>query len=323
MKFFTRIPTQAFIAVLAATGLGACGGGSENAEGFASVNPSPPSPLPPAPPPPPPPPPSPPPPAASPQGYNLVWSEEFNGNALSSKCWSYWWNPTNTPNEMQAYTSNQKNTVVKDGMLNLAAHKENVTAQGKTYSYSSSQIYSGGKGMWTYGRFEARIRIPKGAGVWPAFWLLPQDNFYGGWPLNGEIDIVEWIGPKPRVVYNTVHGPGPGGSGHASTTKEYTAAADVGDDFHTYGLEWTPTGMKYFFDGAQINEITTWPQPTGAAFPAPFDRPFYIVLNLGIGGDWPGPPDANTVFPSTMLVDWVRVYQKSTTSTAAPASSCS
>jgi beta-glucanase (GH16 family) len=250
-----------------------------------------------------------------------VWSDEFNGAALASKCWGYWWNPTNGGGELQAFTSNPKNTVVKEGMLNLVAHKENVTVNGKTYAYSSSQIYSGGKGFWTYGRFEARIRFPKGAGLWPAFWLLPQDSFYGTWPLNGEIDIVEWLGRQPRVVYNTVHGPGPGGTGHASTTKEYTYSADLSDDFHTYALEWSPTGMKYFFDSVQVNEINSWPQPIGAAFPAPFDRSFFVVLDLAMGDVWAGPPDANTVFPATMQVDWVKVYQKNPP--AAPAMSCS
>lgn len=251
------------------------------------------------------------PPATPPGGYQLVWQDEFNGAAISTRCWDYVWTPFNNPSELQAFGSSPKNSFVKDGSLNIVALKENVTVNGRTFGYSSAELMTLGKAAWTYGRFEARIRIPKGAGMWPTFWMIPRDGFYGDWPNSGEIDIAEWIGIQPTHTYQSVHGPG------TDDTRLSVGAKDMGDDFHVYALEWSPTGMTYFIDGAQTNEITTWKQPVGAAFPAPFDQPFFIFLNLSIGGDWGGPPNAQTVFPATMLVDYVRVYQKTTT-TGAP-----
>jgi beta-glucanase (GH16 family) len=244
-------------------------------------------------------------------GYQLVWQDEFNGSAISARCWDYVWTPFNNASELQAFVSSPKNSLVKDGMLNIVALKENATVNGRTFNYTSAELMTLGKASWTYGRFEARIRIPKGQGFWPTFWMIPQDGFYGDWPNSGEIDIAEWIGSQPKDTYQSIHGPG------TDDTRLFVTPKDTGDDFHVFALEWSPTGMVFFVDGAQTNAITTWTAPAGFKFPAPFDKPFFIFLNLAIGGEWGGPPNAQTVFPATMLVDYVRVYQK-TTSTAAP-----
>jgi beta-glucanase (GH16 family) len=189
-------------------------------------------------------------------------------------------------------------------MLNIVALKKNVVVGETSYNYTSAQLMTLGRASWTYGRFEARIKMPKGVGLWPTFWIVPQDLAYGGWPNSGEIDIAEWIGATPTKIYQSIHGP------NTDTTQVFDAGKDLSDDFHTYALEWTATGMTYFVDGVQTNQITKWNQPAGAAFPAPFDKPFYIFLDLAVGNGWGGPPNAQTVFPATYQVDYVRVYQK-------------
>jgi beta-glucanase (GH16 family) len=226
---------------------------------------------------------------------------------ISTKCWDYVWTPQNNTSELQAFVNAPENSFVKDGMLNLVALKKSATVNGKTFNYTSAELMTLGRQAWTYGRFEARIKIPKGNGLWPTFWMIPQDGVYGGWPNSGEIDIAEWIGAAPTQTYQSVHGPG------TDTTLIAEAGKPLGDDFHVYALEWSPTGMTYFVDGVQTNQITKWNQPAGAAFPAPFDQKFFIFLDLAIGSVWGGPPNAQTVFPATMQVDYVRVYQKGAT----------
>jgi beta-glucanase (GH16 family) len=243
--------------------------------------------------------------------YKLAWQDEFNGSVISTKCWDYVWTPFNNPSEQQAFVNSPENSFVKDGMLNIVALKKSATVNGRTFNYTSAELMTLGRASWQYGRFEARIKLPKGAGLWPTFWMMPQDNAYGGWPLSGEIDIAEWIGIEPTETYQSIHGP------NTNTTLIADSGKNMGDDFHVYALEWSPTGMKYFVDGVQTNEITKWGQPAESVFPAPFDRKFFIFLDLAISSGWGGLPNAQTAFPATMLVDYVRVYQQGT-STASP-----
>jgi beta-glucanase (GH16 family) len=261
------------------------------------------------------PPPSPPPSAPASVGdYKLVWQEEFNGSVIAAKCWDYYWNPFNNASELQNFVDSPENSFVKDGMLNIVALKKSTTVNGRTAAYTSAQLMTRSRGAWQYGRFEARIKIPKGNGLWPTFWLMPQDSAYGGWPASGEIDIAEWIGATPTRTYQSIHGP------NTNTTLIADSGKNLGDDFHTYALEWTPTSMKYFVDGVETNEITKWNQPPESVFPAPFDQKFFIFLDLGVSSDWGGRPDAQTQFPATMLVDYVRVYQKGATASPAQCS---
>jgi beta-glucanase (GH16 family) len=165
-----------------------------------------------------------------------------------------------------------------------------------------------GKGDWTYGRFEMRARLPQGQGLWPAFWMMPSDNTYGGWAASGEIDIMELIGREPGTVYGTLHH---GGSWPNNTHTGITYTLDQGrfaDDFHVFAVEWEAGEMRWYVDDVQYQTQTEW-STTGAPFPAPFDQRFHILLNVAVGGNFPGNPDTTTTFPQRMEVDYVRVYQ--------------
>jgi beta-glucanase (GH16 family) len=170
-------------------------------------------------------------------------------------------------------------------------------------------LLSAGKQEFAYGRVEARLQIPKGQGIWPAFWMLGNDIFTTNpWPTSGEIDIMENIGKagEQTKVYGTIHGPGySGGSGIG---RSYDVSPTIlADDFHVYGIEWEPTAIRWYLDGFNYFTATDQMIPSGADWV--FDHPFFIIMNLAVGGNWPGYPDATTVMPQAMKVDYVRVYQ--------------
>ena len=153
-----------------------------------------------------------------------------------------------------------------------------------------------------------RARLPQSQAIWPAIWMLPTDNAYGAWPDSGEIDIMELLGHQPGQVYGTLHY----GSPHISQGGSYSLAngASFSDDYHVFAVEWEPTQMRWYVDGNQYFSMDHWfTSSNGAKFPAPFDRRFYLLLNIAVGGTWPGKPDASTVLPQKMYVDYVRVYQ--------------
>jgi beta-glucanase (GH16 family) len=256
--------------------------------------------------------------AAAPLSYTLVWSDEFNtpdGTTPDPQKWNYdlggngWGN-----HELEYYTNHPQNAQIKFGNLVITAQKERVTDGEGTRDYTSARIKTQSLFAQAYGRFESRIKIPKGEGMWPAFWMLGEDISTVGWPRCGEIDIMENIGKEPAAVHASLHGPAAPGSdpGNKKATADLTQKfsllgnANVSDDFHIYAVEWEPTIVRFFID--QENYATfskaQWPQNA----PWPFDHKFFVVLNLAVGGDWPGPPDANTAFPQQMLVDYVRVY---------------
>lgn len=244
------------------------------------------------------------------QSYELVWSDEFDGDRLDTSKWevmlgdgqsyglpSGWGN-----NELQFYR--RENIEVKNGYLIITAKKESYGGK----SYTSGRIRTKGKGDWLYGRFEMRAKLPIGRGIWPAFWMLPSSNKYGGWAASGEIDIMEYIGHEPNRVHGTLHY---GGTWPQNVNKgsSYTLSnGTFADDFHTFALEWEPKRMSWFVDGRVFRRTSEW-YSTNGPYPAPFDVPFHILINLAVGGNWPGAPDASTQFPQQIIIDYVRVYQ--------------
>jgi beta-glucanase (GH16 family) len=237
----------------------------------------------------------------------VVWSDEFFGPAGSlpdPARWTYdlgrgqngWGN-----NELEEYTIRPENVSLDgDGHLVIRAIKE---ADGR---YTSTRLKTQGLFEVRHGRIEARMKLPFGQGIWPAFWMLGADIGTAGWPRCGEIDIMENIGKEPSVVHGTVHGPGySGGSGISSQTA--LATARFGDDFHVFGVDWSPNLIEFFLDGKSYGQVTPARLPGGAAWV--FDHPFFLLINLAVGGNWPGNPDPTTTFPQTLTVDWVRVYR--------------
>jgi len=239
-----------------------------------------------------------------------VWEEEFDGERVDPETWFFqsgdgtdegipgWGN-----NELQYYLPD--NAQVSDGMLTITAREESTGG----FNYTSARIITRDRVAVRYGRIEARIRLPGGQGIWPAFWMLPQDTSYGGWAASGEIDIVEAVnlgGSGGNEVFGTLHY---GGEAPANvfTGEAYVVPADARAEFHTYSIEWDPTEIRWYVDGVLYAMQNSW-FSTAAPFPAPFDQPFYIILNVAVGGNFPGPPNAITAFPVTMDVDWIRVY---------------
>jgi beta-glucanase (GH16 family) len=236
---------------------------------------------------------------------NLVMADEFNTDgAPDSSKWNYeigtgtngWGN-----NELQYYTDRTENVKVENGYLLITAKQEDFNGS----SYTSARLTTQGKFDQAYGRFEARIRVPYGKGLWPAFWLLGNDCETNIWPQCGEIDIMEYLGDNPTTIFGSVHGPGY--SAGEAVSKNYTLENDRFDTgFHVFGIEWGPNYINYYVDGDLYQQIT----PEDVPGEWVFNHPFYIILNVAVGGNFPGAPNAETVFPQTMLVDYVRVYQQ-------------
>ena len=244
---------------------------------------------------------------------DLVWKEDFNGKKLNTKDWNFEFHqPGWVNNELQSYDDSPKNTYVKDGFLVIQPIKT-VKADGSV-SYTSGRVNTQGKHIFTYGRIEARLKVPKGKGYLPAFWMMPDDeSFYGQWPKCGEIDIMEVLGHETETLYGTLHY----GEPHNSKQGSYTLKGDTfADSFHDFAVEWEPGVIRFYCDGENYKTVTDWytrrPGFDEVTFPAPFDQPFYIIFNVAVGGDWPGYPDETTTFgpEAQMMVDWVKVYQK-------------
>jgi beta-glucanase (GH16 family) len=241
---------------------------------------------------------------AKPVVWNQVWADEFDGAAgtrLENTKWRYdvgtgWGN-----NQLEYDTSLASNASL-DGLGNLA-----ITARREDYagqSYTSARVKTKGLFEQTHGRFEARIKLPVGQGIWPAFWLLGSNIDQVGWPTCGEIDIMEYRGQFPRTLVGTIHGPGY--SGGNPITQTYTAPAGLDQAFHIYAIEWDATEIKWSIDGVNYHRATPASIPGGTQWV--FDHPFFIILNVAVGGNWVGAPNAATVFPQVMLVDYVRVF---------------
>lgn len=235
-----------------------------------------------------------------------MWSDEFNGAAGTKPDTGKWTQDIGggQNGELEYYTNGDNTTMDGNGNLVIEARKENV--QG--HQYTSGRINTSDHFNFTYGHVEARIKVTGTQGLWPAFWMLGS-NFKTGtpWPNSGEIDIMEHIGKVPDSVYSTLHAPaynGGGGYGEPYTI----AGGDFANDFHTYAVDWDSSHMTFSVDGHAFftADKATVEQTKG---PWVYDHPFYIILNNAVGGDWPGNPDATSVFPQKMLVDYVRVSQ--------------
>lgn len=249
-------------------------------------------------------------PAANSQKWKLSWSDEFdgaNGSAPDPAKWAFETGGSgHGNNELESYTSRSVNAQMRDGNLVITARKEDFTGtDGIARHYTSARIRTKCLFSQTYGRFEASIKLPLGKGIWPAFWLLGDDIGSVGWPKCGEIDIFENIG-EPSTIYSTLHGPGYSGAHGISAKFGLPAGERVDTGFHLYAVEWAPKDIKFFFDDKLVAERTPADLPTGAAWV--YDHPFFIILNVAVGGNWPGNADETTAFPQQMLVNYVRVY---------------
>ena len=239
-------------------------------------------------------------PAAEKAGWELVWADEFEGQTLNEENWVYdlggggWGN-----NEWQFYTDRPENIRVAKGKLIIEARKEDYRGS----DYTSARIKTQYLHSWAFGRIEARIKLPTGQGIWPAFWMLGEDFPTTGWPDCGEIDIMENIG-NPCTVYGTVHGPGYSGGGGVGSSYPLEGKP-LNEGFHTYAVEWSPGEISWFVDDVRFNSIS----PSDVPGEWVYDHPFFLILNLAVGGEWPGYPDQTTEFPQQLQVDYVRVYR--------------
>lgn len=243
-------------------------------------------------------------------GWKLVWSDEFN-QAENSKPdptkWGYdiggsgWGN-----NELQYYTDRTQNARIEGGRLVIEARAENFGGR----AYTSARLLTKNKASWTFGRIEARIKIPRGQGIWPAFWMLGTNFDAVGWPNCGEIDIMENIGSVPSRVHGTVHGPGYAGGAGIGGSYVLPSGAALADNFHVYAIEWEENRIRWFIDGQQYFTLTPANLPAGRTWV--FNASQFMILNVAAGGNWPGNPDGSTILPQRMTVDYVRVYEADT-----------
>lgn len=246
---------------------------------------------------------------------NLVWADNFDvDGAPNPQNWNFeigdgtaqgipgWGN-----NELQYYTDRPENVKVENGMLVITAREESIDGS----SYTSARLTTQNLFEKQYGRFEARIKVPFGKGYWPAFWLLGNDCDMNPWPACGEIDVMEYLGDQPTVVFGSVHGPGYNAG--ESISKEYELDNGRFDTkFHVFGIEWSPNRINYYVDDVLYQSLTPEDideETDGEGVWVFNDRPFYIIVNLAVGGSFPGNPNAETEFPQSMFVDYVRVYE--------------
>jgi beta-glucanase (GH16 family) len=248
-------------------------------------------------------------------GWTLTWHDEFNladGSPVDPGKWTQetgnagWGNN----HERQYYTAGTANAVIRGGSLLITATSQGASqyqCQYGTCQYTSARMNTAGKFEQAYGRFESRIKLTIGKGVWPAFWVLGNNISTVSWPQCGEIDIMENIGSTPSTNYGSLHGPGY--SGGQDLTGSYTLPGHtLSEDFHVYAIEWEPNVVRFYFDGVNYETRTPADVPAGKTWV--YDHPFFVILNLAIGGYWPGDPDATTQLPQTLTVDYVRVYAK-------------
>ena len=256
------------------------------------------------------------------QDWQLVWSDEFDGDLLDSTKWSYqtgtgsqygldgWGN-----NELQYYRP--ENVSVGEGMLTIRAKREGFEGM----LYTSGRIRTFKKAGWTYGRFEFRAKMPEGQGLWAAIWMLSTYESYGGWAASGEIDIMEYLGHETNKVHGTLHFGREWPYNASKGTSHISYGTSFSEAFHDFALEWEAGKMRWYVDGVLYQSLGEgdW-YSDGEAFPAPFDKQFHLLINLAVGGNWPGSPDASTDFPQEMVLDYVRVFKDVSTGIAVGAS---
>ena len=259
--------------------------------------------------------------------WQLVWFDEFSDNSIDTSKWGWLtdcWGGGN--NELQCYTDRSDNSYISDGRLIIEAKQETFTGPAepvdwntnpgdRTLHYTSARLRTKDKGDWKYGRIEIRAKLPYGQGIWPAIWMMPTDEIYGGWAASGEIDIMEAINLNKNSVNHTIHGTIHFGGEYPANT--YTGShlvlqnSNPTTKFHTYTIEWAEDKILWYVDdvhyGTKTSDVWYTHNPSGGSF-APFDQRFHLILNVAVGGNWPGAPNANTQFPQKMEIDYVRVF---------------
>lgn len=245
------------------------------------------------------------------EGYNLLWHDEFDGDELDETIWTREVRePGWTNQELQEYTTSTDNVFVRDGKLILKAIK--TEKDGADY-YTSGKVNSQNKKDFMYGKVVVSAKVPEGQGLWPAIWMMPQDEqFYGQWPKCGEIDIMEVLGSSADTAYGTVHYGEPHAEQQGTVVLENGSYAD---SFHEFSVEWEPGEMRFYIDGEHYHTVNDWFSAVNGEdekpYPAPFNQPFFVQMNLAVGGTWPGNPDETTNFDKAEFeIDYVRVYQK-------------
>lgn len=243
-------------------------------------------------------------PIAAQEGWELVWHDEFDGDTINRSDWTFdlggggWGN-----GEAQVYTDLPENARLQEGLLVIEARKEPNEHGG--FDFTSARLKTQGLKTFQYGRIEARIKVPAGAGFWPAFWMLGANFDEVGWPDCGEIDIMEYVGREPNLIMGTLHGPGY--SGALGLTSRSLQDYDIADDFHTYAIEWDEEHISWFYDDVEYHTLTR--SDVGSERWV-FDQPFFLILNLAVGGTLGGFISPDTVFPGNVYVDYVRVFQE-------------
>jgi beta-glucanase (GH16 family) len=240
--------------------------------------------------------------AQTPQ-WRLVWSDEFNDTTINARNWTFdtgtgekgWGNE-----ELEYYTTRYANSLIENGKLLIIGRKENYMG----CKYTSARLKTKGLNCWTYGKIEARMKLPTGQGMWPAFWMLGNNIDSADYPWCGEIDIMEKINSDPKV-YGTMHWYADEGTADWGGKQRHLKNPN---GYHTYSIEWDSMQIRWLVDTTEYWKGDIW--DTAHDHTQAFHKPFFIILNLAIGGDWPQSPDSTTVFPDTMFVDYVRVYQK-------------
>ena len=244
-------------------------------------------------------------PANPPEGMTLAWSDEFDGTEIDPANWLHelggggWGN-----NEAQAYTADPANSFVEDGNLFIVALQEGA-------GYTSARMVSRDLQEFQFGRIDVRAVLPFGQGLWPAIWMLGANHSEVGWPQCGEIDIMELLGHQPNYVHGTAHWGQLIGGGHPNfgTVTYSDFPTTFADEYHVFSLEWSPDTMRWLMNDEPYHTITTTEHVAPSGYDTPFNDPFYFILNVAVGGNWPGYPDESTLFPQFMAVDYVRVYQ--------------
>ena len=244
------------------------------------------------------------------EGWDIVWQDEFDGESLDINKWSHEVGGHGFGNnELQYYTDDSSNSFVDNGILHIRAKYEpaGIGSPNNLRNFSSARLRTVGKGDWQYGRIDVKAKIALGQGIWPAIWMLPSDWIYGGWPKSGEIDIMEHVGHDEGRIHGSVHTES---YNHIIGTQRTNSKLieNVKTLFHIYSIEWSEQKIDFFIDDTLhftfkndfINDFRTWP----------FNERFHLLLNVAVGGNWPGPPNNTTVFPQDMEVDYVRVYEK-------------
>jgi beta-glucanase (GH16 family) len=242
--------------------------------------------------------------------WREVWRDDFAGAELD---WTRWAVEENGHgggnNELQYYRDRPRNVRVENGHLVLEAHREAVNVAGVRKDYSSGRIRTKRRADWLHGRFEITAQLPAGKGLWPAFWMLPSEETYGGWAASGEIDIMELRGGEPDRVHGTLHFGGAWPRNVHRGGSHRLAQGDFASGMRTFALEWERGSFRWFVDGVAYHTETNW-SSEGGPFPAPFDRRFHLILNLAVGGGFGGPVSPETRFPAQIRVDTVRVLQR-------------